>query len=99
MMNSKQTVLHVFRYNFADEKTGNMIRGCKVTCLPHKKDIEDKPDSRGLKPVTFAAPYQLFPEFSNLPATYDLDFTIKVVGGKPQVEITGAALAQQEVAA
>jgi hypothetical protein len=96
-MNSKQTVLHVFRYNFSDEKTGKLISGCKVTCLPHKKDIEDKVDSRGLKPITFPAAYQLYSDFSALPATYDLDFNIKVVGGKPQVEIVAAALTQQEV--
>lgn len=76
------------RYQFPDEKTGEVLEGTKVT---YCKDFEGvtKQNSIGLDIVTSTMPYGAFSAFPEVPAYYAADFDFRSNGkGQPVVSIS-----------
>ncbi len=87
------TVIHVSRFSFTDSATGRSIRGCKIVALG--KPQEDA-DSRGRKPATMSAPYELFDCFKQIPGDYHLDLNIENGrNGSTKVSVLAAHPAQK----
>jgi hypothetical protein len=70
-------ILHAKRYDFQSEKTGEQIKGAKVTYF--FADREDTDNKLGLEPVVSKCPFELISTFQHhgLPAVYEVDFRAK----------------------
>lgn len=87
-MRSNVHVIFVSRYDFQDQKTGNRVRGMKVTYLG---DAQDEPNSKGLPSCTVSAPIELWDKFGQLPGNYNVDFKQKPNGKSVELVVTDAS--------
>lgn len=83
-VNLQAIVLSVRRYSFTDDKTGELLQGCKVTYLDGLEEKEIKQNQKGLNIITATFPYTDFEKFNSLPAYYNISFELSVNGkGQP----------------
>jgi hypothetical protein len=64
-------VIHTRRYQFSDERTGEVRSGCNLTYLL-EGEIDDS-DERGVGFYTANVPYTVFEQIGVLPALCDLE--------------------------
>jgi hypothetical protein len=67
-------VLHVGKWDFTDEKTGEIKKGISVWFLPRHADDEE--GSRGLKPIKMTGKESMFYKFAEVPGQYDLEIEL-----------------------
>ncbi len=78
-------VVYVARYDFKNDDTGEVIRGCKVTYL--SVDPFDEKDNKGYKTNTINLAYEKFKLFENVafPVDCQVEFDIIDANKKPKV--------------
>ena len=84
-MKQEVQVLYVSRYDFTDDATGQVIRGCKIT-YSSKDCLKDK-DFVGYKVNTSNFPYDTYDKFLNLKFPIKCEITLEIndVNKKPRV--------------
>ena len=88
---SKHHVLAIKKYNFADEKSGREVSGCKVTYLGD--EVAATPTFRGRPALTITCDEAFYDSFAGtpVPGNYELEFAmLPGAGGKPQLQLKKA---------
>ena len=81
-------VLSARRYSMVDEKTGEVVQGCKI------QYVEDwtgqlQQNRSGVAVLSANLPYDRFADFANLPATCSATFILEEgARGRPQLRMT-----------
>lgn len=94
-MDAKVIVIGASRYKFPDNKTGEVIEGCKV----HYADLNDsqKDDMIGHVPQTANLPYEYFEVISSqpIPGIYEAQLTVDLTARKPALKVVGFRFVQE----
>lgn len=91
MAAEKYVVLSVDRYEFTDDKTGELRSGATVHAINDYR--EDTAESAGYKPTKLSIVEALFKTFraAQLPALFEVDFTLRPgKDGKAVAVVSGA---------
>jgi len=85
-MEIKVQLLYVSRYDFKDDSTGEVIRGCKLTYSTQEPIKED--DRIGYKVNTCNLPYEKFNDLKKLTFPYSASLVLELVDleKKPKVK-------------
>lgn len=88
-MKVKVVVMGVSRYSFPDQKTNQLIEGTKVNYI--EQVPADEENVIGHTPQSAVLDYHAFDKFlgKGLPAVYDCDLSVSLVGRKPSLKING----------
>lgn len=84
-MTKEVQILYVSRYDFKDDSTGEIIKGCKVT-FSSLDSLSDK-DFKGYKINTINLPYEKYEDFANVdfPVKAEVEYDIVDTSKKPKV--------------
>ena len=80
-------VLSARRYSMVDDKTGELVQGCKVQYI---EDWEGQlaQNRSGVAVLAATMPYDRFADFQQLPATYSATFQLEEgARGRPQLRM------------
>lgn len=80
-------VLSARRYSMTDDKTGELVQGCKVQYV---EDWEGQlqQNRSGVAVLSANLPYDRFGDFAQLPATYSASFVLEEGSrGRPQLRL------------
>lgn len=84
-------VLGARRYSFKDDD-GSKVEGAKLHYLTLDASEDPDPDRVGEIPFEVSAPLSLFPELSEAPAYYDVEFRQRPGrGGRPTLQVAGVS--------
>ena len=74
-LTSDITVLSARRYSMTDEKSGELVQGCKISYVEDWAG-QNKQNSSGVSVLSANLPYDAFSQFAKLPAIFSADFEI-----------------------
>lgn len=88
-INQRVIVLGVSRYKFPNEKTGELIEGCKVHYM--EEGFENQADSIGYVPQTAIIDFEEFEGFDpdKVPGVYTAALTVSMRTKKPTLKVVG----------
>lgn len=70
-------VVRVNRYNFEDEKTGNVFQGVNIQFLG---DVEENKDVKGIEVGKISGDLQIYDMFDKVPGIYSIELKAKING-------------------
>lgn len=74
-LSSDITVLSARRYSMTDDKTGELVQGCKISYVEDWNG-QNKQNSSGVAILSANMPFDHFSQFAKLPAVYSADFEL-----------------------
>lgn len=86
-------ILSARRYEFKDDKTGELVKGCSVDYVTG--DLANTETQRGAFPLTITAPPDVFGQLQAVPGAYEMDFKQRPGrNGRPTLQLVGLRFKQ-----